>query len=64
MYIRPCPFCGSKAKMVTGVTNTVPKYAKVIVVCEKCKASTDCYVDTDGDGSFIDKVLDAWNTRA
>lgn len=64
MYIRSCPFCGSKAKIVTDVTNTIPKYPRAIVICEKCKASTDYYIDKDHDGNFINKVLNAWNTRA
>lgn len=63
MHIRSCPFCGSEAKILTDITNTIPKYPRAIVICEKCKASSDWYVDTDNDGSFINKVLNAWNTR-
>lgn len=61
--LKPCPFCGGKADIITGVTDSLPNYPKVRIVCKKCRVGTDDYVDTTYDASFIDAVVNAWNKR-
>jgi len=62
--LKPCPFCGGKAKIVTGITNTLPKCPKAYIECEICRASTRYVIDLEWDGSFILKVIELWNERA
>lgn len=62
--LKPCPFCGGEASIRTGVTSSVPKVPKAIVICQKCSASTDWFYDTELDGGFILKAIEAWNRRA
>ena len=59
-----CPFCGGHAKIYTSVSDGIPRKSKAFVYCNKCKASGDTYEDTENDGEFIFKAIDAWNRRA
>lgn len=55
----PCPFCGEKA--VVHVNDGVK------VICRECGASSKCLMDGYShykpDGSAIEAVVKAWNTR-
>ena len=31
--LRRCPFCGGEARIRTGVTSSVPKLSKALVIC-------------------------------
>ena len=62
--LKPCPFCEGKAKMVTSITRSLPNYPSAYIVCEICRASTQCVADLKQDGSFILKVIELWNERA
>ena len=62
--LKPCPFCGGKAKIVTDITKSVPNYPTAYIECEICSASTCSIADLEWDGSFIWKVIELWNERA
>ena len=62
--LKPCPFCGGEAKIRTGVTSSVPKLSKALVICQQCLASTDWFYDTAGDAEFVFEAIEAWNRRA
>lgn len=61
--LKPCPFCGGEAEIVTGVTNITPRHGKVHIKCSSCGACSDTYYDSDYNGEYILKVINAWNTR-
>lgn len=57
MYIlKPCPFCGGKARLV---------YRELVscVVCRKCGASGDIYIDSYEVGDGKKEAAEAWNKR-
>ena len=62
--LKACPFCGGKAKIVTGISACFPKRPTAYIACEICKASTRIVADLECDGSFICKVIELWNERA
>ena len=62
--LKPCPFCGGEARIRTGVTSSVPKLSKALVICQKCLASTDWFCDTAADAEFVFEAIEAWNRRA
>ena len=61
--LKPCPFCGGKAKIVTYITNSLPNYPSAYIVCDICRVSTRRVDDLQRDGSFILKVIELWNER-
>ena len=61
--LKPCPFCGGEASIRTGVTSSVPKVPKAIVICQKCSASTDWFCDKGGNAEFVFEAIEAWNRR-
>ena len=61
--LKPCPFCGGKAKIVTGISACSPKRPTAYIGCEICRASTRIVADLEYDGSFILKVIELWNKR-
>lgn len=62
--LKPCLFCGGKAKMVTRVTQGFPKFPLAYVECEKCMATTQTFADFEGNGEFVFEVARMWNKRA
>ena len=61
--LKPCPFCGGKAKIVTGMSASFPKRPTAYIGCEICRASTRIVLDLEWDGSFIWKAIELWNER-
>lgn len=54
--LKPCPFCGGKARLF--VSNGVR------VLCTKCGATTRILVDSERVGtSAVEDVIKAWNGR-
>lgn len=54
--LKPCPFCGKKARLL--VSNGVR------VLCTKCGATTRILVDSERiETSAVEDVIKAWNRR-
>ena len=62
--LKPCPFCGGKAKIYATTTGTCPNHAKHYCYCGKCFASGKSFSDFENDGSSVFKAIEAWNRRA
>lgn len=65
--LKPCPFCGGKAKLRATTTRTYPNHCKhycYYCYCEKCFATGQSFSDYDDDGSSVFKAIEAWNRRA
>lgn len=64
LELKPCPFCGGEAKLVTFVrNNAIPPYAVAYVKCSACRATANDFSDSKGDGSYIFNAAEAWNRR-
>lgn len=61
--LKPCPFCGGKAKIVTSISRSLSNYPTAYIECEICRASTRIVPDLEWDGSFIWKAIELWNER-
>lgn len=62
--LKPCPFCGGKAKIYATTTRTYPKnHGKHYCYCEKCLSSGPSFSDFEDDGSSVFKAIEAWNRR-
>ena len=58
--LKPCPFCGGKAGIVTTVICYTPR---AYVKCKECNTTTQTFSDCDHDGSYIFSACEAWNRR-
>ena len=58
--LKPCPFCGGKAEIETGVSK-MGAYARCY--CKKCGARTRESKDVSHNGSFVFDAIRAWNRR-
>lgn len=58
--LKPCPFCGAEARMVTSVQCYTPT---ALVKCIECRAETRIFLDSDHDGSYIFDAVESWNRR-
>lgn len=62
--LKPCPFCGGEAHIVTGVEEfLMKKYPTVKVVCNKCNNQTANLMDTSFNAYVVKMVIDSWNKR-
>ena len=61
--LKPCPFCGNEARLVTYTTNGCPNRPGAYVQCDVCESSTRSIVDVSWNGENISKVIEAWNKR-
>lgn len=62
--LKPCPFCGGKAKIHSAVTSGILKCPKAYCYCDKCLATTQSFEDYEYNGEYIFKAINAWNRRA
>ena len=55
--LKPCPFCGGKARLFVG--------DGVRVICSKCYAGTRVLMDNmECESNAVETVIEAWNRRA
>ena len=72
--LKPCPFCGGKAKLMGGKVYTIPEYGEngayvgadievepSWVECQNCHATGQTFDESDEDP---EKAIEAWNRRA
>lgn len=54
--LKPCPFCGGKARLFVN--------GGVRVICSKCYASTKILTDNmEYESNTVETVIKAWNRR-
>ena len=63
--LKPCPFCGGDAKLVTGISKSIlfEDRPNATVICQKCGCRTESVADIYHDGSVINAVIRYWNRR-
>ena len=55
--LKPCPFCGGKARLFVG--------NGVRVICSKCYAGTMILTDNmECESNAVETVVESWNRRA
>lgn len=71
--LKPCPFCGGKAKLKCDPENWGYSAERNKIECSKCNSSTDWYNWKIGDGithadysleRSEEEAIEAWNRRA
>ena len=61
--IKPCPFCGGEAKIVTYATDLISHRPAAYIQCRACESCSKSIVDANWNGENISKVIEAWNRR-
>ena len=61
--LRSCPFCGGRARIITGVSTSGSLKPSAHIKCEDCLAETAWAEDVNSDGTFIDEAKRRWNMR-
>lgn len=61
--LMPCPFCGGEGQLYTFVSDGVPKYSVANVYCKNCFAKTASFEDSEHNGKYFFKAIEAWNRR-
>lgn len=61
--LKPCPFCGGNAEIITGVSRGVPANSYACVRCKDCDGGTRAFDDVEHNAEFIYKAIQAWNRR-
>jgi len=60
--LKPCPFCGNKAVMITDHVTNMKPYS--VVRCKKCDITTKSYFDDPFSGQPCKEIAtEAWNIR-
>ena len=54
--LKPCPFCGGKAKFIYSMPYSA-------IVCKKCKVITKVFVDYYEQQDGKEEAIEAWNRR-
>lgn len=55
--LKPCPFCGGKARLIY-------VYQMSVVKCPKCKTLGKAFPDYYEQGDGKEKAIEFWNRRA
>lgn len=58
--LKPCPFCGSKAKLDV-CRHSGKQYDFAVIRCEKCSATIKYGIDVEY--CAVDRCVDEWNSR-
>lgn len=65
--LKPCPFCGSAAKIKIDVVRELEYYIRYSVFCPECKIEKYCDLASgssyDAGDAVLDEVIEDWNKR-
>lgn len=62
--LKPCPFCGGKAKIINYIDSRFfPTVNKAYVKCIKCHSSGDVFKQKNNSIDYIEEAIEAWNRR-
>lgn len=61
--LKPCPFCGGKAVVVSGTSDKVFSRATFYIHCVECNVSTETFVDGDRNLEALLAAIAVWNRR-
>lgn len=61
--LKPCPFCGGKAVVVSGTSDTNISRATFYIHCVECKVSTETFIDGDRNLEALFAAMAVWNRR-
>lgn len=59
--LKPCPFCGKTADIITGVSCYSESFA--YVQCLFCRAQSRAFYDRGHPRAVFDEAVEAWNRR-
>lgn len=66
--LKPCPFCGSAAKIRIDVVREIEYYIRYSVFCPKCGIrkyhDLESGSSLDAGDAVLDEVVEDWNGRA
>ena len=63
--LKPCPFCGGQAKIVslTAYTHSRDRIYAVYIECIECDARTKDFLDLEREDGAHKQARNAWNWR-